>query len=93
MSSTPRRIGPLASVPAGLERPLHVVDEREQFLDQVRGRRFRQLDPLALGALAVVVELGGLAQQPLVVVVALLSQLGGIGVLGAFGGGRRRPFG
>ena len=92
LDAAPDRTGRLGAG-VGLERPVHVVDEREQFLEQIRGGRFRQLDPLALDPLAVVVELGGLAQQPIVVVVALLPQLGGIAVLGAFRGGRRRPFG
>ena len=47
----------------GAQRALQVVDERKQLFDQVGGRRLRQRLALALGALAEVVELRGLAQQ------------------------------
>ena len=60
---------------SAFERALQVVDQRQQLGQQIRRRRFGHLLALPLDALAIVVELGGLAQQPLVVVVALPLQL------------------
>ena len=58
---------------AGLdgERQIEVVDDEQQILQQIDDRLVGLLAALALDALAVVVELGGLAQQAIVEVVAL----------------------
>ena len=61
-----------------LERALEVVHQRQQLLDDARGRRVGQRLPIALDALAVVVELGRLPQQQIVELVALALQLGRI---------------
>ena len=54
------------------QRALEVIDERQQFVNDVeRGRLLERL-PLALGALAEVVELRGLTQKQVSVFVALL---------------------
>ena len=58
----------------GFERALEVVDERKEIAHDVGGDRLGHALPVALHALAVVVELGRLAQQPIVVVVTLPLQ-------------------
>ena len=63
----------------GLERALEIVDERQQIPHDVGGDRLGHALPIALDALAVVVELGGLAQQPIVEVVALPLELVRVG--------------
>ena len=68
ISSTPVCVGLAASAGVGRERALEVVHERQQLAQHV-GRRPTSASSraLALDALAVVVELGRLAQQPVVV--------------------------
>ncbi len=77
LDAAPDRLGRFGPR-VGLEGALHVVDEREELFQQIRRRSLRQLNALALGALAVVVELGRLAQEPVVVLVPLLFQFRGI---------------
>ena len=54
------------------ERALEVVDERQHVLQQLGRGVLGQLAALAIDALAVVVELGRRAQQPVAVIVAFL---------------------
>ena len=62
----------------GLQRPFEIVDERKEIADDVGRDRFGCALTVAFDALAVVVEFGRLAQQPIVVVVALLLELVGV---------------
>ena len=55
----------------GLERPLEVVEDGQQLLDEPLGRARDQVALLARGALAVVVELGLQAPERVEVLVAL----------------------
>ena len=73
-------------------RALEIVDDGQEFPEQVGCGRLGLLRALALDALAVVVEFGGLAQQPLVELVALLLEFAGCfaGVGGRTFRGRRR---
>ena len=57
------------------QRAIEIVDDEQQISQQVDDRLVGLLAALALDALAVVVELGGLAQQAIVVVVALALQI------------------
>ena len=59
----------------GLQRALEVVDDRQQLGDHLAGRVFGQIAPLAVHALAVVVELGGRAQQAILQAVPLSTEL------------------
>ena len=80
ISSTPRRMASVASPPASaFSARSKSSTSGSSSSSRSAAAASRQLDALALDALAVVVELGGLAQQPIVVVVALLLQLGRIG--------------
>ena len=54
---------------------LEIVDDRQQVAEQIAGRLLDQLAPVALGALSIVVELGGEPQQAIVVRVALAGDL------------------
>ena len=64
-------IGVAAFAGVDRQRAVEVVDDEQQLEQQIGDRLVGLLAALALDALAVVVELGGLAQQPIVVVVAL----------------------
>ena len=66
-------------------RAIEIVNHREQVLQQIDDGLIGLLAALAFDALAVIVELGALAEPAILVVVALALQLGGIG-------GRRRRF-
>ena len=59
----------------GLKRALEIVDHGQQLLHEIDCRHLRQILALAIDALAIVVELCGLAEQPVVKAVALLAQL------------------
>ena len=74
ISSTPlrqRAASPPSSARRRRQRALEVVDHRQQVADQIGRDASDQLAPLAFGALAVVVELGGGAEQPVLQLVAL----------------------
>ena len=64
---------------AGLDRQraVEVVDDEQQLLQQIDDGLVGLLAALALDALAIVVELGRLAQPPIVVVVALAAEIVG----------------
>ncbi len=63
----------------GLQRAFEVVDERQQIAHGVGRDRLGHALPIALDALAVVVELGRLAEQPVVEIVALPLELVRVG--------------
>ena len=56
------------------ERAIEVVDDRQQVAEHVGRRPFDHVLAIALDALAEVVELGGLAEQAIVQIVAFLLQ-------------------
>ena len=60
------------------QRPLEIVDERQQIANQICSGSFRAALPIALDSLAVVVELRRLAKQSIVVLVALTLNLVGV---------------
>ncbi len=62
----------------GLQRPFEIVDERKEITDDVGRDRFGCALTVAFYALAVIVEFGRLAEQPIVIVVALLLELVGV---------------
>jgi hypothetical protein len=69
LDSTPR-----ARLPARRgQRPLEIVDDRQDVADQINRRGLAQLAPLAVRPLAIVVELRRHAQQAIAEIVALLS--------------------
>ena len=57
-----------------VEGAIEIVDDRQQIADHVRGRPFDHLLAIAIDALAEVVELGGLAEQAIVEIVAFFLQ-------------------
>lgn len=59
-----------------LQRTLEVIDERQQLLEHISRRGLRLGLALALDALAIVVEFGGLPKQSIVVFVTLALELG-----------------
>ena len=79
-----------------LQRALEVVDDRQQLVERSATARIRLVAPLAFDALAIVVEFGGGAQQPVLQRVLLAAQLvasrrrrlGRSGVLGRFTSGQ-----
>ena len=58
-----------------LQRALEIVDDRQQILHEVDGGELRRVFALAIDALAIVIELRGLAQQPILEAVPFLAQL------------------
>ena len=71
-----------AFVAADRERAIEIVDHQQELLQDVDDRLVALLAPLALDPLAVVVELGALAEPAILEVVALALQVGKLGVFG-----------
>jgi hypothetical protein len=69
------------------QRPVEVVDHAQQLQQQVSHRLVGLLAPLAFDPLAIVVELGALAQPPILEVVALALDLARLGAIGRLDGG------
>ena len=59
---------------------IEIVDDQQQFLQQIDHRLVALLAPLALDPLAVVVEFRALAEPAVLEVVALALQIGKLGV-------------
>ena len=59
----------------GLKRALEIVDHGQQLLHEIGCRHLHQIPAFAIDALAIVIELGSLAKQPIVKAVALFAQL------------------
>jgi hypothetical protein len=62
------------STGVGLERAFEIVDEREEIANHVRRDRVSHALPVTLDALAVIVELGRLAKEPIIEIVTLPLQ-------------------
>jgi hypothetical protein len=76
LHAPPVCIGVLAGI--GFQRTLHVIYERKELRDQIRGGRLRDGQALAIDPLAEIVELCRLAQEQIVVLVALPLKFVGI---------------
>ncbi len=80
-------IGSAALAGVDRQRAIEVVHDQQQLLEDVDDRLIGLLAPLALDALAVVVELRALAEPAILVVVALPLQIGDLGAFGFGDGG------
>ena len=69
-------VGRAAFAGVDRQRAVEIVDDEQQFLQEIDDRLVGLLAALAFDALAVVVELGGLPQPAIVVVVALALEVG-----------------
>jgi hypothetical protein len=72
----PNGVGAGTVIDRHAEGAIEIVDDRQDVAEHVGSGRFGPVAALLVGALAVVVELGGHAQQPIVQVVAFLLQRG-----------------
>jgi hypothetical protein len=71
MSSTPDFSAGSGESAAALIRAIEIVDGRQHVANQIGGDGIAELAPLAFGALAIVVEFGRGAEEPILQFVAL----------------------